>query len=73
MAHCVATKNLNMHFYRHVKTLPNLVAFYIFANGALSNVLSNTKALRLLPEFIIVVDGGGANLPRSFFLNSLRE
>ena len=34
-----------MHFCRHVKTPPNLVAFYIFANGALSNVLSHTKAL----------------------------
>ena len=45
MAHCVATKNLNMHFCRHVKTPPNLVAFYIFAYGALSNVLSHTKAL----------------------------
>ena len=45
MAHCVATKNLNMHSYRHAKTSPKLVAFYIFANGALSNVLSHTKAL----------------------------
>ena len=45
MAYCNAAKNLNMHFYRQVKTPPNLVAFYIFANGALSNVLSHTKAL----------------------------
>ena len=45
MAQCNAAKNLKMHFYRQVKTPPKLVAFYIFANGALSNVLSHTKAL----------------------------